>query len=94
VTVYRTAFAPVRHALSEHGVTTAMTLACLGEDQRDDDVARFHTSGGRGTGGSDPANPYASGEPLTIDLVKRERFGRDAEDRSLIRPSPCGTRHQ
>jgi glutathione reductase (NADPH) len=34
VTVYRTDFTPMRHALSQHGVTTAMKLVCAGEDQR------------------------------------------------------------
>jgi glutathione reductase (NADPH) len=34
VTVYRTDFTPMRHALSEHGVTTAMKLVCAGEEQR------------------------------------------------------------
>ena len=34
VTVYRTDFTPMRHALSRHGVTTAMKLVCAGEEQR------------------------------------------------------------
>ena len=34
VTVYKTDFTPMRHALSEHGVTTAMKLVCAGEEQR------------------------------------------------------------
>jgi glutathione reductase (NADPH) len=34
VTVYQTDFTPMRHALSRHGVTTAMKLVCAGEDQR------------------------------------------------------------
>jgi len=34
VTVYKTDFTPMRHALSEHGVTTAMKLVCAGEDQK------------------------------------------------------------
>jgi glutathione reductase (NADPH) len=42
VTVYRTEFTPMRHALSEHGVTTAMKLVCVGEDQR---VAGIHLVG-------------------------------------------------
>ncbi len=34
VTVYKTDFTPMRHALSRHGVTTAMKLVCTGEEQR------------------------------------------------------------
>jgi len=34
VTVYKTDFTPMRHALSRHGVTTAMKLVCAGEQQR------------------------------------------------------------
>ena len=34
VTIYKTDFTPMRHALSAHGVTTAMKLVCAGEDQR------------------------------------------------------------
>ena len=34
VVVYKTDFTPMRHALSEHGVTTAMKLVCAGEQQR------------------------------------------------------------
>ena len=34
VTVYKTAFTPMRHALSEHSVKTAMKLVCAGEEQR------------------------------------------------------------
>ena len=34
VTVYKTDFAPMRHALSDHGATTAMKLVCAGEEQR------------------------------------------------------------
>ena len=34
VTVYQTDFTPMRHALSAHGVTTAMKLVCSGDDQR------------------------------------------------------------
>ncbi|MCB1878022.1 MAG: glutathione-disulfide reductase [Chromatiales bacterium] len=34
VTVYKTEFTPMRHALSGQGVTTAMKLVCTGEDQR------------------------------------------------------------
>jgi glutathione reductase (NADPH) len=42
VTVYQTAFTPMRHALSTHGVTTAMKLVCVGEEQR---VAGIHLIG-------------------------------------------------
>ncbi len=42
VTIYKTEFTPMRHALSEHGVTTAMKLVCLGDDQR---VAGIHLVG-------------------------------------------------
>jgi glutathione reductase (NADPH) len=42
VTVYRTDFTPMRHALSEHGVVTAMKLVCVGENQR---VAGIHLIG-------------------------------------------------
>ena len=34
VTVYQTDFTPMRHALSAHGVTTAMKLVCSGDDER------------------------------------------------------------
>jgi glutathione reductase (NADPH) len=34
VTVYKTDFTPMRHALSRHGSTTAMKLVCAGEEQR------------------------------------------------------------
>ncbi|MCB1925641.1 MAG: glutathione-disulfide reductase [Gammaproteobacteria bacterium] len=34
VTVYKTDFTPMRHALSAHGVTTAMKLVCAGDEQR------------------------------------------------------------
>jgi glutathione reductase (NADPH) len=34
VTVYKTDFTPMRHALSKHGVTTAMKLVCAGDEQR------------------------------------------------------------
>ena len=34
VTVYKTAFTPMRHALSARGVSTAMKLVCVGEEQR------------------------------------------------------------
>jgi glutathione reductase (NADPH) len=34
VSVYRTEFTPMRHALSSHGVTTAMKLICAGEEER------------------------------------------------------------
>jgi len=34
VTVYETSFTPMRHALTEHGVTTAMKLVCTGEEQK------------------------------------------------------------
>jgi glutathione reductase (NADPH) len=42
VIVYRTEFTPMRHALSEHAVTTAMKLVCVGEEQR---VAGIHLVG-------------------------------------------------
>jgi len=42
VTIYKTDFTPMRHALSEHGVTTAMKLVCVGEEQR---VAGIHLVG-------------------------------------------------
>jgi len=34
VTVYKTDFTPMRHAFSEHKVTTAMKLVCAGKEQR------------------------------------------------------------
>jgi glutathione reductase (NADPH) len=34
VTVYKTEFTPMRHALSSHGVSTAMKLICAGAEQR------------------------------------------------------------
>jgi glutathione reductase (NADPH) len=34
ITVYRTEFTPMRHALSSHGVTTAMKLICAGEEEQ------------------------------------------------------------
>jgi glutathione-disulfide reductase len=34
ITVYRTAFTPMRYALSSQGVTTAMKLICAGEEER------------------------------------------------------------
>lgn len=34
VRVYQTQFTPMRHALSSHGVTTAMKLICVGEEER------------------------------------------------------------
>jgi glutathione reductase (NADPH) len=34
VAVYKTDFTPMRHALSDKGVTTAMKLVCAGEEQR------------------------------------------------------------
>ena len=34
VTVYQTEFVPMRHALAEQGVKTAMKLVCAGEDER------------------------------------------------------------
>ena len=42
VTVYKTDFTPMRHALSDHGATTAMKLVCVGENQR---VAGIHLIG-------------------------------------------------
>ena len=42
VTVYRTEFTPMRHALSDHGATTAMKLVCTGDEQR---VAGIHLIG-------------------------------------------------
>ena len=42
ITVYKTDFTPMRHALSAHGVTTAMKLVCVGEEQR---VAGIHLIG-------------------------------------------------
>ncbi|MDH5324710.1 MAG: glutathione-disulfide reductase [Gammaproteobacteria bacterium] len=34
LTVYQAEFTPMRHALSEHGVTTAMKLVCVGRDEK------------------------------------------------------------
>jgi glutathione-disulfide reductase len=34
VTIYESEFTPMRHALSKHGVTTAMKLVCAGANQR------------------------------------------------------------
>ena len=34
VTVYKTDFTPMRHALADHGVTTAMKLVCAGAEER------------------------------------------------------------
>ena len=34
VTVYESSFEPMRYALSEHGVTTAMKIVCVGDDER------------------------------------------------------------
>lgn len=34
VTVYQSNFTPMRHALSHHGVTTAMKLVCIGKDEK------------------------------------------------------------
>jgi glutathione reductase (NADPH) len=42
VTVYKTAFTPMRHALSDHGMRTAMKLVCVGDDER---VAGIHLVG-------------------------------------------------
>jgi glutathione reductase (NADPH) len=33
VTVYQTDFTPMRHALASHGVTTAMKLVCVGQEE-------------------------------------------------------------
>lgn len=42
VTVYQTEFTPMRHALTDHGVKTAMKLVCVGNEQR---VAGIHLVG-------------------------------------------------
>ena len=42
VTVYKTDFTPMRHALSAHGVTTAMKLVCVGDEER---IAGIHLLG-------------------------------------------------
>jgi glutathione-disulfide reductase len=42
VTIYQTDFTPMRHALSRHGVTTAMKLVCQG---RDEQVVGIHMVG-------------------------------------------------
>jgi glutathione reductase (NADPH) len=42
VTVYRTAFTPMRHALTEQGTGTAMKLVCVGDEER---VAGVHLVG-------------------------------------------------
>lgn len=34
VTIYKSDFTPMRHALSEHGSTTAMKLVCAGKDEK------------------------------------------------------------
>lgn len=34
VTIYATSFSPLKYALADHGVTTAMKLVCAGPDQR------------------------------------------------------------
>jgi glutathione reductase (NADPH) len=34
VTIYESEFTPMRHALSDHGVTTAMKLVCAGKDEK------------------------------------------------------------
>jgi len=34
VTIYKSEFTPMRHALSDHGVTTAMKLVCAGSDEK------------------------------------------------------------
>lgn len=34
VTIYKSEFTPMRHALSDHGVTTAMKLVCTGDDEK------------------------------------------------------------
>ncbi len=34
VTIYQTEFTPMRHALSDHGMSTAMKLICAGEEER------------------------------------------------------------
>ncbi len=34
VTVYQTEFTPMRHALSDHGMSTAMKLICAGEEEK------------------------------------------------------------
>lgn len=34
VTIYKSEFTPMRHALSSHGVTTAMKLVCAGRDEK------------------------------------------------------------
>lgn len=34
VTVFKSMFTPIRHALSSHGVTTAMKLVCAGKDEK------------------------------------------------------------
>ncbi len=34
ITVYQADFTPMRHALSQHGVTTAMKLVCAGEEEK------------------------------------------------------------
>lgn len=34
VTIYKTEFMPMRHALSRHGISTAMKLVCAGADQK------------------------------------------------------------
>ena len=34
VSVYKSEFTPMRHALSKHGVTTAMKLICAGDDEK------------------------------------------------------------
>jgi glutathione reductase (NADPH) len=42
VTVYKTAFTPMRHALTDRGTGTAMKLVCIGDEQR---VAGIHLVG-------------------------------------------------
>jgi glutathione reductase (NADPH) len=42
VTIYKTEFTPMRHALSQQGINTAMKLVCVGEEQR---VAGIHLVG-------------------------------------------------
>ena len=99
ITVYQTDFTPMRHALSDHGSTTAMKLICAGEKQKvvgihiigdnaDEMLQGFAVAVKMGATKADfdstmAIHPTSAEELVTMKLPVREKQGQHDVDAGI-----------
>jgi glutathione reductase (NADPH) len=100
VTIYKTSFTPMRYALAEHGMTTAMKLVCAGREERivgihlvgdgvDEILQGFAVAVKMGATKADFDNtiaihPSSAEELVTLKVSEPQPDGIDADGAALV----------